>query len=734
MTDASKAFGLLTELEQIDVDEDRILAELLRRGAALEELERRGRMVTVAELHALRGGLANLKAAIDALQAGVARAEQAAEPNAKPANGNGGPKGYADGRPPDAPAVAKEPTSAPAPPPPTTFEELAASIREHDAEGTRLRDLLRERFAALQHVDVAYATTTISPGVPYVAPGGGVAKPSDPPRTLRVTTPPMTGGDVAAFQVALKHRFERWEIGLHVDTNGIYDAATRLAARRVARGLGIAPEDLAHGIGPEVRGLIRNPSRRTAEQLRRARENGAWLKALRKRYPVGGAHDGRRHGHATPPRKVPSKPTPRPRPAYGVEAAIRAHGGRYEDVIVRAARAHGVPVSLVCAVIEKESGFRNLFGSDAVANPIKGGVVTEERYRAYLKHRKAGRGAQGVGPAQLTFPGFQDRADKLGGCWKPAVNIKVGVQVLADNIAAHGTRAGVARYNGSGARAAAYADDVLARERKWRTRLAGASPSPAPGPGGSHGPTSPAGPHEPKVYKLTAQPMSGTDIKAFQADLNDRMQRWGIDLRIEEDGVYGPATRTMARRVLRGLGVVPAAYEHGITPELRSLIRNPARRTSQQLTRARANRAWLRALRKRYTVGGGGSGRYPLGKRGKLIGTPHAGTHTLGNWQSDNAVDIGVPVGTTMLALDSGKVIKVRHHPQGAGRFAGDQITIQGDHGNAFFYGHGVAQVKEGQRVHRGQVIGTSGSANGVAHLHLGVRKGDPRQLIGQPH
>jgi murein DD-endopeptidase MepM/ murein hydrolase activator NlpD len=123
---------------------------------------------------------------------------------------------------------------------------------------------------------------------------------------------------------------------------------------------------------------------------------------------------------------------------------------------------------------------------------------------------------------------------------------------------------------------------------------------------------------------------------------------------------------------------------------------------------------------------------YPLGRAGRVIGVPHQGTHTLGNWQSDNAVDIGVPVGTPMVALEGGTVVKVRHHPQDNGRFAGDQITIRGADGNSFFYAHGVSGVKPGQKVHSGDVIGRSGSANGVAHLHFGVERGDPRKIIAR--
>ena len=112
------------------------------------------------------------------------------------------------------------------------------------------------------------------------------------------------------------------------------------------------------------------------------------------------------------------------------------------------------------------------------------------------------------------------------------------------------------------------------------------------------------------------------------------------------------------------------------------------------------------------------------------------GTHSFtappSNWQSDNAVDLGVPVGTAMIAVDSGRVVKLTPHAQDGSRFAGDAITIVGDHGNTFFYKHGVSSVKVGERVHKGQKIGTSGSASGSAHLHFGVEHGNPLDLINQ--
>lgn len=124
---------------------------------------------------------------------------------------------------------------------------------------------------------------------------------------------------------------------------------------------------------------------------------------------------------------------------------------------------------------------------------------------------------------------------------------------------------------------------------------------------------------------------------------------------------------------------------------------------------------------------------YPLrGTRGKLIGVPYAGMHTLGNWQSDNAVDLGTPDGTIVQAVADGRVTKVKgSYSGGASRFDGYQITIDIG-GNTVWYTHlSRASVREGQTVKTGQAIGRSGSANGVPHLHFACQTGDPRDLIG---
>jgi hypothetical protein len=272
-----------------------------------------------------------------------------------------------------------------------------------------------------------------------------------------------------------------------------------------------------------------------------------------------------------------------PAPAGGdaLSRAIVAHGGRYAKELVREALRARVSLALACAIVEKETGFRNVFGHDAVRNPIKsppGGLlaVTRDNYRAYLGHRRNGLGNQGVGPMQLTSPGLQDRADALGGCWLPGPNIRVGLEFLAGNIKRLGLRAGVVAYNGSGPAAQRYAADVLARARTWEARLRAAQdqrrphpPSPGPVP-------TPRPVRTPRTFRLQSPYMRGADVAAFQRLLNERFARWGIGKRVDVDGEYGPMTRRAAPRSPSGSGSRAPSWPTGSRPRCARSCARPA--------------------------------------------------------------------------------------------------------------------------------------------------------------
>jgi lysozyme len=81
--------------------------------------------------------------------------------------------------------------------------------------------------------------------------------------------------------------------------------------------------------------------------------------------------------------------------------------------------------------------------------------------------------------------------------------------------------------------------------------------------------------------------MEGPDILAFQSNLNLRYQLWDIGKRIGEDGDYGSQTRRAAQEVCIGLGIDHGIeMQHGVTPELRSKLRDPEKRTPEEITRA----------------------------------------------------------------------------------------------------------------------------------------------------
>jgi murein DD-endopeptidase MepM/ murein hydrolase activator NlpD len=695
---------LLAALDELDVREGDVVAALLQRAAEL----RRRRALTAADLAALGQSLTSLVTVVGGVQQAIAQAGSAAPP---------------------------------------AFDALQAQLAANAAEFDRLRAELRAGLVALE------AENGASHGTPD--PHG---------RTFRLVKDHMKGTDVAHFQGELNVRLARWGVHKRIAESGEYDAPTRLAAHQVAYGLGIETAAFKHGITPAVRALIHAPSGRTPDQIARAHTRRAWLAALRKRFahatPKAGAgashhaaaahhgasHNGASHNGASHNGSSHNGPSHNgsshkvvAHTDAGLAAAIRAHGGRYEDIIIAEARRSKVPVSLVCAVIEAESSFTNVFGHDPVPNPIKSIhgqpnlVVTEALYKTYVRHRDNGEKCQGVGPMQLTSKFLQDRADELGGCFKPGPNIRTGVERLGVLIRERGSmRGALVGYNGS----TAYADAVIKLQKVWHTRLEGHASGPA-----KNGHPHAAG--TPRTFRMTEpELMAGSDIKAFQQLLNHRFAAWGIGERVAEDGVYGIDTRHAAHQVALGLGLAPAEYAKGMTPAVRELMRAPSRRSPEQLERAAARRTWLAKLRKstRGSKGAKGaklaSGRYPLAVRGRFLGGPGVGTHSFtappNNWQSDNAVDLGVPVGTAMIALESGRVAKVSPHAQDGSRFAGDGITIVGDGGNAYFYKHGVSSVKVGQRVHKGQKIGTSGSASGSAHLHFAVKHGNPLDLIGQ--
>jgi hypothetical protein len=280
------------------------------------------------------------------------------------------------------------------------------------------------------------------------------------------------------------------------------------------------------------------------------------------------------------------------RPRRGAAEAIDANDGRYGRHIVAEARRARLPLPLACALVEQESSFRNVYGHDAVRNPVvKGSRVTRENYLQYRAWRDAGRGAQGVGVTQLTWPPYQDRADRLGGCWSVRNQLRVGFEVLADHIARHGVRGGLAVYNAgkpNSAAGLAYAARVLEREQRWK-RVLKERPQPASAPG------------RPRTLR---RGLHGRDVALLQRTLNRYYKRWGAPQLLDVDGDFGAETELAFRRARLRLGLAAAMDQRGrvlVSPGDRVKLRNPARRTAAERERAKATgRAYEKRLIERF--------------------------------------------------------------------------------------------------------------------------------------
>lgn len=131
----------------------------------------------------------------------------------------------------------------------------------------------------------------------------------------------------------------------------------------------------------------------------------------------------------------------------------------------------------------------------------------------------------------------------------------------------------------------------------------------------------------------------------------------------------------------------------------------------------------------------------PLSGKFHLIGIPFEGTHGKAfnvaggsdNWESENAVDLRVRYGTPVLAVDDGTIGPEIGSLGTGGRFAGLRLHLVTAN-NEWYYAHLSrldALIKPGYRVKAGNVLGWSGAANGVDHLHLACNAGNPMSLLG---
>ena len=141
----------------------------------------------------------------------------------------------------------------------------------------------------------------------------------------------------------------------------------------------------------------------------------------------------------------------------------------------------GLWISTACALVEQESGAKNLMGCDWGAEwtnepPYCHVRVTRARVEALIRNVNVGGGQNGIGLTQLTSLDYVLKAQSLGGAWKPRYQMRVGFALLLENIELLGFQAGAAAYNaGRGNWRAVYntyGREVVQKQQKWQRRLA----------------------------------------------------------------------------------------------------------------------------------------------------------------------------------------------------------------------------------------------------------------------
>lgn len=140
----------------------------------------------------------------------------------------------------------------------------------------------------------------------------------------------------------------------------------------------------------------------------------------------------------------------------------------------------GLWISTAAALVEQESGGKNLFGCDwggkwTNVPPYCQVLVTRERVQALIRNINNGGGQNGVGLTQLTSLGYVMEAERMGGAHIVRYQMRVGFKVLNDNINDMGFQPGASAYNaGRGNWRAVYKTygaELVAKQDAWQRRL-----------------------------------------------------------------------------------------------------------------------------------------------------------------------------------------------------------------------------------------------------------------------
>lgn len=250
---------------------------------------------------------------------------------------------------------------------------------------------------------------------------------------------------------------------------------------------------------------------------------------------------------------------------------------------------------------------------------------------------------------------------------------------------------------------------------------------------------------KPRTFKITdGKPMRGDDVRDWQKRVKSLFKAMRINCPISIDGVYGQQTRSFTAALCRASGLSAGhAMKNGVTPELRTKLRNNDLTEAQKKTRnSKTRKEYRQKLRKRWAP--------------KKVHAPvnrivtddwgyHPGVH--------DGIDVQSIEGAAVFAMVKSKVIDVRAGGWWGKSPSGDVSKGDGivqlevlesvgpfKKGMHIGYGHCEhARVRVGQTVKAGEVICLVGLAV-TPHIHLMANRGevgkqgrgtfDPRTLL----
>lgn len=241
-------------------------------------------------------------------------------------------------------------------------------------------------------------------------------------------------------------------------------------------------------------------------------------------------------------------------------------------------------------------------------------------------------------------------------------------------------------------------------------------------------------PKPPRTFKLKKPRMRGSDVKSWQEDIKRIFKRqFNMNVPIKIDGTYGPSTRSYSASLVKAMGLSSKAMNEGVTPELRTKLRNnDLTLAERQAKSSQARKDYREKLRKQFK-----QDREPkVHKFTSVILQDswdyHPGIH--------DGIDVITPADAVLFAPVKCRVIDVRPSGWwGLGAPTDPKKRARGDgiiqlrvletvgpfkKGMHIGYGHAEkAMVKVGQTVKPGTPIGRAGLAN-AWHIHLMINDG----------